>query len=700
MRRFGVVLAAAAAAAAAGAGCGSRNVVDAGGVDRVMTSDAPVVDAPLDISTGADAGPRDVASNDDRPSAADERPGDTTLTDARVDGGGGPNDALPVRGDALPPVSPGETVCYASGWCWSFPTPLGGQIAVWAGAADDVWVVGQHGVTRHFDGQSWTNVSTPTTANLETVWGAARDKVWAAGDDVVLFWDGARWTTVAPPTDAGGSPFGGDVIRGASASDVWLASSKSSTVSPGAVWHFDGAQWQLWSQRFGARELWVDPAASVYATPTAVGTTLVRKGLADATFRRVDTTPFAGAPSGVWSGAPNDIWLVYFDGLVHFDGSSWSTRLVLPKTPSFEQLERVAGSDSDDVWFSERNGDMLRWNGVGFERWPVAATGLDRISLRSRDDVWAAGRGGALVHFDGSNWRRLSSHESLGDLGAVAGVGADEVWAVGLTVTRDPQSARYRPATGWEAIPMPPGGLAFMKGLWGSGPDDVWAVAAAYPIVPGVSPPNPVLTPIYHWQGGAWTRLTGYDNAYFADVWGAAANDVWIVGEMNLRWDGAAFTKVAGTNAPVGGVAISGTAPNDVWIVNGKVVHHFDGTAWSASQPLPASSTQSLVGIWARRANDIFAWSPEEIYRFDGQVWRSIHSYPPNTSPLLGHFSVHGSNTELWATTFAGLVERWDGTTWKTDEQAGSSTIIRVTTRDVWLGSYGGGGLMRKARVP
>ena len=51
--------------------------------------------------------------------------------------------------------------------------------------------------------------------------------------------------------------------------------------------------------------------------------------------------------------------------------------------------------------------------------------------------------------------------------------------------------------------------------------------------------------------------------------------------------------------------------------------------------------------------------------------------------------------------TFEGGVERWDGTTWKNDEQVGfSAKVVRVTTRDVWLATWSLGGIMRKSLLP
>lgn len=44
----------------------------------------------------------------------------------------------------------------AGDWCWEHPRPVGADLfAVWARAADDVWVSGRRGTVLHFDGARW-----------------------------------------------------------------------------------------------------------------------------------------------------------------------------------------------------------------------------------------------------------------------------------------------------------------------------------------------------------------------------------------------------------------------------------------------------------------------------------------------------------------------------------------------------------------
>ncbi len=75
-----------------------------------------------------------------------------------------------------------------------------GLNGVWAASATDVWAVGGAGVIRHYTGKptSWEIVpDIPTNAMLRAVWGTSSTDIWAVGDQaLVLHYDGVRWSSV------------------------------------------------------------------------------------------------------------------------------------------------------------------------------------------------------------------------------------------------------------------------------------------------------------------------------------------------------------------------------------------------------------------------------------------------------------------------------------------------------------------------
>jgi len=71
--------------------------------------------------------------------------------------------------------------------------------------ADDGWAVGYKGTIIHWDGTEWSNVTSPTTANLYSLHMVSADDGWAVGYPVgyygtIIHWDGTEWSNVTSPT--------------------------------------------------------------------------------------------------------------------------------------------------------------------------------------------------------------------------------------------------------------------------------------------------------------------------------------------------------------------------------------------------------------------------------------------------------------------------------------------------------------------
>jgi hypothetical protein len=76
-------------------------------------------------------------------------------------------------------------------------SPASGPLyGVWGTSATNVYAVGAGGRILHFDGASWTSMTSATGARLSRVTGTSANDVWAAGDTVVLHFDGTTWKNV------------------------------------------------------------------------------------------------------------------------------------------------------------------------------------------------------------------------------------------------------------------------------------------------------------------------------------------------------------------------------------------------------------------------------------------------------------------------------------------------------------------------
>ncbi len=253
---------------------------------------------------------------------------------------------------------------------------------------------------------------------------------------------------------------------------------------------------------------------------------------------------------------------------------------------------------------------------------------------------------------------------------------------------------------------------AFMHGVWGTGPNDVWAVGYGGTIL--------------HWDGTAWSPVPSGTTESLAAPWGTGPDNVWITGTTGtiLHWDGTAWSpSVSGATENVRG--LWGSGPDDVWAVgNAGTILHWDGVTWSA---FPGVTSYTLFRIWGSSANDIWAagqspitgagiivhwdgasWSPDPvavpfpaagvsgtgpddvwvvgapgILHWDGSRWTALPS--PGDRGLLGVWA--NTPTDAWAVGSSGAIVHWNGSAWSPVPTATSENLIQVWgsgADDVW----------------
>lgn len=188
----------------------------------------------------------------------------------------------------------------------------------------------------------------------------------------------------------------------------------------------------------------------------------------------------------------------------------------------------AGGARGDSGGVVLRGRDVLRYEPIpsGPALWWIWGHG---------DQRWAVGEAGRVLRFDGRTW--------------------------GVEPTQLPDSA-------------------VLWGVWGSGPDDLWAVGGS------PRPGGPKGIVLRSSGDGAWRQL---DDAVLPDTnlykaWGSGPNDVHLVGEAGvaLRWDGATLRRVpTATDDLI--FTVHGRAGGLVLAVGGTmngVVLRWTGTEW------------------------------------------------------------------------------------------------------------------------
>jgi len=192
----------------------------------------------------------------------------------------------------------------------------------------------------------------------------------------------------------------------------------------------------------------------------------------------------------------------------------------------------------------------------------------------------------------------------------------------------------------------------YFDGVWGSGPDDVWAVGNSSVSATGV---------IRHWNGSVWSAAPADALSSLWAVRGSGPNDAWAIGDFGAiaRWDGSTWS-ASNTNTQASLNDVWGSGPNDIWaIANPGAILHWDGSAWSVSTSVPA---ETLWGLWGSGPDDVWAVGDAgTTLHWNGFAWSTGVSI---TGASLNR--VWGSGPDdVWAVgsnITASIVPNWDGT--------------------------------------
>jgi hypothetical protein len=331
---------------------------------------------------------------------------------------------------------------------------LSGAAAI---AGNDIWAVGggtdSSGVgttlAEHFNGTSWSVVSTPSIsgADFSSVAAAASNDVWAVGSQpnsqpLIERWDGTNWSVVSSPSPGVEADLTG--VTAVSSNDVWAVGSNSGNA---LVEHWDGKSW------------------SIVSSPAFSG---------------------VGGLNAISADASNDVWAVGCCGpvgtppaILHWNGTSWT---LVANRPDL-QAEGVTALSPTDVWgagltfttgsHQKTIASVEHWDGTSWSivpspnpnvKNPTVGSRLNGIAAISANDIWAVGFNDAATlteHWDGTSWKivnspnpgdlenRFSGVTALGD-GTVAAVGFQDSSATGLTplILQNVASAPRTPTAG------------------------------------------------------------------------------------------------------------------------------------------------------------------------------------------------------------------------------------------------------------
>lgn len=144
---------------------------------------------------------------------------------------------------------------------------FGAPIDISASSSDDVWALTSAGDIFHFDGSSWTSTDIPPVfldqhLNPKSIYAVSPHNVWLAGygsvgkmadQGFVQHWDGSSWSVVSTPYDGQTTSHFFNDMDGSSADDIWVVGyGYGSAGTEGILMHWDGSSWTKKANQAGS----------------------------------------------------------------------------------------------------------------------------------------------------------------------------------------------------------------------------------------------------------------------------------------------------------------------------------------------------------------------------------------------------------------------------------------------------------------
>lgn len=259
--------------------------------------------------------------------------------------------------------------------------------------------------------------------------------------------DGVNWMDVSPPVADGGNP--------PIYTNVWVSRAK-----PVYVTASDG----LLFKSTDNGKTWTTPPTGTLNRLNCIW------GLSDGTVDEL----FAAGETGT---------------VVHStdSGATWAVGNYDPMQNGWT-LNNVWGSAADNVFYVGDAGTVVRTqnrNQTFSLQTTATQAALESVWGSAADDVWVVGEGQTVLHFDGKGWKTAATlGVPTSFLFSVYGFAADDIYAVGRVDDNGGAAAYHWSGASWFPVSLD-GQYPTLFAVWGSGPNDLFAVGVGGVILHG-----------------------------------------------------------------------------------------------------------------------------------------------------------------------------------------------------------------------
>lgn len=255
-------------------------------------------------------------------------------------------------------------------------------------------------------------------------------------------------------------------------------------------------------------------------------------------------------------------------------------------------------------------------------QWSIVDAGLPAALISiwgtDTDDIWAVGAdssdgtGPLVFRYDGKAWSRIQTGR-IGDLWWVFGFPDGPVFLGG-------QNGMILRGEGDRLDLTETPGRGTVFGIWGTAPDDLWAVGGN--VADGAF--------VWRYDGERWRDAEGFPSDLAAShsmfkVWGRSADDVWVIGTggVAIRFLGDSVTREA-TDTARSLFTVHGNADLTVAVggsgEEGRLIQH-DGSGWADVTP---EGTPHIIGVRMAEETGYAVGVRGTVTRWDGEAWKRV----------------------------------------------------------------------------
>lgn len=326
-------------------------------------------------------------------------------------------------------------------------------------------------------------------------------------------------------------------------------------------------------------------------------------------------------------------------------GDGWCLVHPIPQSGAVTDLWAYS---ADHAWAVGTPSLAMRWGGTSWEPMPSPAFAVAAVWGHAPDQVRAIETWGQIFRWDGAAWAR--EHDCDGCvLHALWGSGPDDIWALGREV------ALHFDGAAWQRVEVPPG--LELRDVWGDAPGRYWAAGFSGDVERGA---------VLRLQGDTWVQEPLGESPPLFCVTGSGERDVWAGGGESdagllWRWDGDTWTRVEVPDSRRlwGMVA---RAPGELWLSGATQLLRFDGAQFHPEHPgaYQAHATAATDGA--------LFFAGAGLLQLRGACWQRADWQQVAWQDMAGIWGSSPDNVLIAAED--GFV-RWDGARWSRDFVAG-----------------------------